>query len=182
MSRTRSLRDVIGVEDDPAESDQQAPPELAPAATTAKARKARAHTSKGAPAGRATPAAKSAGVAALAKRVRATKAEPTAKAAPAAKAATAAPAAKTTPRAPKPPVPETTVRMTVDLAASEHLALARLCLDTAAEAGRPRLHAQQVARVLLRRFLADDVLRRKVIADIRAGRDKLRATEAHDPR
>ncbi len=177
MSRTRSLRDVIGVEDDPAEPDQQATPELAAAATTAKAPKARARPPKEAPAGRATPAAKSAGAAAPAKRARTTKAAAAAKASPAAKAAAAAPAAKTTPRAPKPPVPETTVRMTVDLAASEHLALARLCLDTAAEAGRPRLHAQQVARVLLRRFLADDVLRRKVIADIRAGRDKLWLTQ-----
>lgn len=176
MSRTRSLRDVIGVEDDTPQPDQQATPELVTAATTAKTRKARARTSKDAPAGRATPAAKAA-TAAPAKRARTTKAAPAAKAGPAAKAATAAPAAKTTPRAPKPPVTETTVRMTVDLAASEHLALARLCLDTAAEAGRPRLHAQQVARVLLRRFLADDVLRRKVIADIRAGRDKLWLTQ-----
>jgi len=181
MSRTRSLRDVIGVEDDTPQPDQQATPELVTAATTAKARKTRARTPKDAPAGRATPAAKSAGAAAPAKRARTAKAEPAAKAGPAAKAV-AAPAAKTTPRAPKPPVPETTVRMTVDLAASEHLALARACLDTAAEVRRPRLHAQQVARVLLRRFLADDVLRRKVIADIRAGGDKLRATEALDPR
>ncbi len=69
--------------------------------------------------------------------------------------------------------PRPTVRMTVDMTASDHAALAQLCLDAAQAAGRPRLHAQQLARALLRRVLVDSDLLEAVIADMREGRDKL---------
>lgn len=62
------------------------------------------------------------------------------------------------------------VRLTVDVAPADHAALARWCLDAAAELGVARVHGQELIRALLQRALRDAELRDATTAAVAATR------------
>lgn len=59
------------------------------------------------------------------------------------------------------------VRRTVDLSPTQHAQLAAWCTETAREIGRARVTGQDVLRALVARLLTDEVLARKIRADLR---------------
>lgn len=59
------------------------------------------------------------------------------------------------------------VRTTVDLRADEYDAFVDWCAATAREVGRPRVHGQQVIRILVRRLMTDRRLAKQVTADLK---------------
>jgi hypothetical protein len=68
------------------------------------------------------------------------------------------------------------VRTTVDLRPEEYEAFLEWCAAVAKDAGRPRVHGQQVMRVLVRRLLTDQRLARQVAADIKKHAGQLNST------
>lgn len=65
------------------------------------------------------------------------------------------------------------VRTTVDLPHEDHRAFLKWCADAADELGRPRVHGQEVMRVLVRRLMADERLARQITGDLKKHAGKL---------